>query len=80
MKKIDWLLALGTVCLWLAFSPEILLKAGMGCLKRADGMEITKEEASEVLDWLLFPSEFEDDIVIHTRSKFLEWMWNKNDE
>ena len=52
----------------------------MGCLKRADGMEITKEEASEVLDWLLFPSEFEDDIVIHTRSKFLEWMWNKNDE
>lgn len=77
MRKKEWFVAIVTMCLWLAFSPELFFQVGMGCFQRADGVEMSAEEAREVIDHLIFPEDEDEKIVIHTKSKILEWLRRK---
>lgn len=57
--------------LWMLLCPEIYTQEEFSCLERVDGQEITKEEAEEIWQAILFE---EADIELTYKSKMLEWL------
>lgn len=75
LEHIKTLFLMTGILLWIgAVSPEIFIEGGMGCIKDADGKDLTKQEAQELLEDILYGELAGDEDTIVYKSKLLEWI------
>lgn len=77
LRNIKTIVTMAGILLWIgAVSPEIFIETGMGCIKDADGKELTRQEASALLDEILYGDVSEEESTIVYKSKIQEWIQN----
>lgn len=79
MKKgihnMKMMLTMAGILLWIgAVSPEIFIEGGMGCIKDINGKELTRQEASALLEELLYGGLSKQEMTIVYKSKLWEWV------
>lgn len=75
LEHIKTLFLMTGILLWIgAVSPEIFIEGGMGCIKDADGKDLTKQEAQALLEDILYGELAGDEDTIVYKSKLLEWI------
>lgn len=74
-EHIKTLFTMTGILLWIgALSPEIFIEGSMGCIKDENGRALTRQEAQELLEDILYGEQSEDENVIVYKSKILEWI------
>ncbi len=77
LRNIKTIVTMAGILLWIgAVSPEIFIETGMGCIKDANGKELTRQEASALLDEILYGDVSEEESTIVYKSKIQEWIQN----